>query len=225
MAHLNIDERRSIVVKSMKSGYSRKIAKQIANEFNCSLTAIYMDYALLFRKISAPVLVNKKRKQLILNRDNHTCQYCGSKKERLIIEHIIPLTKGGVASNGNLVAACQSCNLRKRFNVWIPLNIDILLKTNRTWGELILKMAILDARTTKIYIPTKKLTKYVAKSGEWKKKKIIRISETGEEKKYNSLTEASKENNIALSSISLCLSGKYKKSKNYFWKYEEENNA
>lgn len=39
------------------------------------------------------------------------CVYCGAKSEH--IDHVIPLSKGGRHSVGNLVASCASCNLSK----------------------------------------------------------------------------------------------------------------
>lgn len=48
----------------------------------------------------------------ILARDNHTCQYCGSRRD-LTIDHVIPKWAGGPYSWDNLVACCRRCNLRK----------------------------------------------------------------------------------------------------------------
>lgn len=48
----------------------------------------------------------------ILARDNHTCQYCGSKKD-LTIDHVIPRWMGGPHTWDNLVACCRKCNLKK----------------------------------------------------------------------------------------------------------------
>jgi 5-methylcytosine-specific restriction endonuclease McrA len=48
------------------------------------------------------------------------CAYCGS-KERITVDHIIPIYKGGTHSIGNLTSACKSCNSSKRINfltVW-----------------------------------------------------------------------------------------------------------
>lgn len=39
------------------------------------------------------------------------CLYCGNKSEH--IDHIIPLSRGGKHSIGNLTGACSSCNLSK----------------------------------------------------------------------------------------------------------------
>jgi 5-methylcytosine-specific restriction endonuclease McrA len=47
-------------------------------------------------------------------RDGFRCAYCGSHRERLSIDHIIPRSRGGKTDFENCVAACKSCNLRKR---------------------------------------------------------------------------------------------------------------
>lgn len=49
---------------------------------------------------------------LIYKRDDHECQYCGSKKD-LTIDHVIPRSKGGRDTWENLVACCTKCNLKK----------------------------------------------------------------------------------------------------------------
>jgi 5-methylcytosine-specific restriction endonuclease McrA len=55
-------------------------------------------------------------RKAIFERDNNTCQYCGRKtrKERLTIDHVIPRSRGGGDTWGNLVLACLECNARKR---------------------------------------------------------------------------------------------------------------
>ena len=44
----------------------------------------------------------------ILDRDAHQCQYCGGRAAT--IDHVIPKSRGGSNSPGNLVAACGRCN-------------------------------------------------------------------------------------------------------------------
>ncbi|MGA5131020.1 HNH endonuclease [Streptomyces blastmyceticus] len=41
------------------------------------------------------------------------CAYCGEKSQSLHQEHIIPISRGGDDSIGNLVPACPDCNLAK----------------------------------------------------------------------------------------------------------------
>ena len=48
----------------------------------------------------------------IIKRDNHECQYCGS-KSHLTVDHVIPRSKGGKNTWENLVACCETCNVKK----------------------------------------------------------------------------------------------------------------
>lgn len=41
------------------------------------------------------------------------CAYCGTRPERMTIDHVIPLCQGGNNEPRNLVPACVSCNPRK----------------------------------------------------------------------------------------------------------------
>jgi 5-methylcytosine-specific restriction endonuclease McrA len=43
---------------------------------------------------------------------NSICLYCGSNKN-ITVEHVIPVSRGGTHSIGNLVPACGSCNYSK----------------------------------------------------------------------------------------------------------------
>jgi 5-methylcytosine-specific restriction endonuclease McrA len=49
----------------------------------------------------------------ILNRDNHSCQYCGYTGGDLTLDHVIPRSRGGVDSWENLTTACMRCNVKK----------------------------------------------------------------------------------------------------------------
>lgn len=51
-------------------------------------------------------------RQAIFRRDNHACQYCGS-KQNLTLDHVHPRARGGKDTWENLVTACVSCNNRK----------------------------------------------------------------------------------------------------------------
>ena len=48
----------------------------------------------------------------IIKRDNQECQYCGS-KSHLTVDHVIPRSKGGKNTWENLVACCETCNVKK----------------------------------------------------------------------------------------------------------------
>lgn len=51
-------------------------------------------------------------RQAIFRRDNHMCQYCGS-KSNLTLDHVHPRARGGKDTWENLVTACVTCNNRK----------------------------------------------------------------------------------------------------------------
>jgi 5-methylcytosine-specific restriction endonuclease McrA len=48
-------------------------------------------------------------------RDRFACQYCGRRSvpEELTFDHIVPRSRGGRTTWGNVVAACSACNVRK----------------------------------------------------------------------------------------------------------------
>ena len=49
----------------------------------------------------------------VLNRDNHTCQYCGHKGDSLTLDHVMPRSRGGPDTWENLITACMRCNVKK----------------------------------------------------------------------------------------------------------------
>lgn len=58
----------------------------------------------------------KYNRRAIYHRDNHTCQYCGSKPgtEELNLDHVVPRAQGGKSTWENVVIACVKCNSFKR---------------------------------------------------------------------------------------------------------------
>lgn len=57
-------------------------------------------------------VLSKAIAKKVLNKYNFSCVKCGS-KERLQVDHIVPVKKGGKDEIGNLQILCQPCNLRK----------------------------------------------------------------------------------------------------------------
>lgn len=45
------------------------------------------------------------------------CHYCGGTfpPEELTLDHIVPVSRGGRSTKGNLVVCCRSCNQEKKF--------------------------------------------------------------------------------------------------------------
>lgn len=58
-----------------------------------------------------------------LRRDTRNCPYCGKRipAGKVVIDHFIPLCKGGDHSPDNLVGCCRTCNSKKgRKTNWEP---------------------------------------------------------------------------------------------------------
>ena len=56
--------------------------------------------------------------RFVLNRDNHTCVYCGTAffendKRGVSVDHIKPVSRGGNQAVENLATACRLCNMEK----------------------------------------------------------------------------------------------------------------
>lgn len=69
--------------------------------------------ALQYDKTPIAELLTEAQWRDILDQYRHRCAYCGKKSERLTMDHVIPLSKGGKHSANNVVPACQHCNSSK----------------------------------------------------------------------------------------------------------------
>ena len=51
----------------------------------------------------------------VVRRDNQTCQVCGRvlKDREIVIDHVIPFSKGGPTQEENLRVLCEDCNRKK----------------------------------------------------------------------------------------------------------------
>jgi hypothetical protein len=59
----------------------------------------------------------------ILSRDGFRCQYCGrSQREGAVlhVDHVHPVAAGGTTDEGNLITACDECNLGKSSSLVLP---------------------------------------------------------------------------------------------------------
>ncbi len=81
----------------------------------------------------------------IYTRDKFTCQYCEKLvgRDKLTIEHIVPISKGGIDDITNYITVCRSCNSSKggksltefmenRWNIRIselPIHGDVIMDT------------------------------------------------------------------------------------------------
>src|SRR5919109_1645358 len=63
--------------------------------------------------VKRPRPVVKLTRKEVLQRDDHSCQYCGKRAHDLTIDHVVPRHRGGQHTWENVVAACKTCNHRK----------------------------------------------------------------------------------------------------------------
>lgn len=68
------------------------------------------------RRASIPSSV----RDAVVLRDGGICRYCGHKARPIHLDHVIPHSKGGADTVGNLVVSCTLCNGRKKDQVWTP---------------------------------------------------------------------------------------------------------
>jgi len=59
--------------------------------------------------------LSQKLRFEVFKRDEFTCQYCGRKPPEVIlhVDHIIPVSEGGLDDISNLITSCKDCNLGK----------------------------------------------------------------------------------------------------------------
>lgn len=63
------------------------------------------------RKAGGRFTVSQWRDKLELF--NHCCAYCGEPSDKLEVEHMTPIIKGGIHDDSNIVPACRRCNAQK----------------------------------------------------------------------------------------------------------------
>jgi len=57
------------------------------------------------------------------------CYYCRQRvgKDSLTMDHVVPLSRGGKSRKGNIVAACKTCNNKKKY--LLPIEWEDYLKS------------------------------------------------------------------------------------------------
>lgn len=78
------------------------------------------------------------RRELIFERDDYRCVYCGEQFDvgELTVDHVQPRMRGGDHSSGNLVTACNACNARKA-----GLRLDEFLRSDPAVRANFLRLA------------------------------------------------------------------------------------
>ncbi len=68
----------------------------------------------------------------VFARDGWKCQYCGGPAET--VDHVVPKSRGGVHTWENVVAACKSCNGKKRDKLPVEAGIKPMKKPGAPRG-------------------------------------------------------------------------------------------
>jgi 5-methylcytosine-specific restriction endonuclease McrA len=64
------------------------------------------------------------------------CYYCGRNvsRSRLTMDHVVPLSRGGRSTKGNIVPACKECNNKKKY--LLPIEWEEYLQSLREDRDL-----------------------------------------------------------------------------------------
>jgi 5-methylcytosine-specific restriction endonuclease McrA len=68
----------------------------------------------------------KITRRAVFARDRWTCQYCGTARATLTVDHVVPRSKGGSSGWDNIVTCCAPCNRRKGNR--LPRQVDMRLR-------------------------------------------------------------------------------------------------
>jgi 5-methylcytosine-specific restriction endonuclease McrA len=62
------------------------------------------------------------------------CHYCGKrfKPVELTMDHIVPLSKGGKSTKGNVVPCCKECNNKKKYMTPVDMVIEIMKEEKKS---------------------------------------------------------------------------------------------
>ena len=92
-------------------------------------------------KVPRDVHRRKITRKAVLARDSWTCQYCGTGKPGLTVDHVIPRSRGGQSVWENIVAACASCNRRKGDRLPHQINMHPRVKPRMPNPHVFIRLA------------------------------------------------------------------------------------
>nr|DAS66081.1 MAG TPA: HNHc [Caudoviricetes sp.] len=109
------------VFKYVSSGGNASTQCEVVMDIdNLNRFVVFLSEKIKFRKSAAGqrALMTSKLRQHIKERDGFTCKKCGASLQKepnllLEIDHIIPVSKGGLTTEDNLQTLCWRCNRSK----------------------------------------------------------------------------------------------------------------
>lgn len=89
--------------------------RNFSQAFNLAIKKGRKDYFHLRKSMKSSELrkgINLKTRYYVLSRDNYKCVLCGrgAKEAILVVDHIIPVVRGGTNEVDNLRVLCRECN-------------------------------------------------------------------------------------------------------------------
>jgi 5-methylcytosine-specific restriction endonuclease McrA len=76
----------------------------------------------------------KKTRWWRSKRSSGVCHYCGGRFNgmEITMDHVIPLSRGGMSVRENIVIACKECNNKKKYN--LPYQWEEYMKSIQAAG-------------------------------------------------------------------------------------------
>ncbi len=87
--------------------------KQKLRSERMSMTRPVVIRLVTYVRVPRDVHRRKITRKAVLARDSWTCQYCGTSRPGLTVDHVVPRSRGGESVWENIVASCAPCNRKK----------------------------------------------------------------------------------------------------------------
>ena len=86
----------------------------------------------------------KFNRRNIFARDDSCCQYCGRRfpSSELSLDHVVPRSRGGLATWANIVCACTRCNARKGGRLPKEANMKLVRKPFKPKSSPVVRLKI-----------------------------------------------------------------------------------
>ena len=104
--------RAAVLILKQKAEVLEGSQKRLRSE-RMSMTKPVVIRLVTYVKVPRDVHRRKITRKAVLARDSWTCQYCGSNKSGLTVDHVVPRSRGGPSTWENIVASCAPCNRKK----------------------------------------------------------------------------------------------------------------
>ncbi len=110
LATLGLDERQAEAVATMLADVEAATLSQAEEGLEKSREKARARWRKWVGRLDVPRSEWIGLSELIKQRDNYTCVYCGETEGTLDCDHVVPLSRGGTSIPDNLVTACRACN-------------------------------------------------------------------------------------------------------------------